>query len=373
MVSIQFKVIESLHFGGPGEFSPAARGPATHGRALTIPLPSTVLGLLANLCREDITSDGTLRKDYEIVRSKFGTDIFIRGPYLISENGRIYMTVDNLIIELSREDNPCSIYRYLIYTFAKMLDEDNDKIRELTRQLFSNKVRIVKFLGVGLRRDLKIADEEKGLLYLEEYVTYDIEETHKKVDVYISVDIVGIESIEKTPVREGPVRLGGEQRVTKMIVREDRPLVDLCRQLIEDDDYHLLIHITPTIIEAEKDMYITYEELSKQLFENNGKIICCIGKFGKDPLSIINLGFNEIKKARRPLKYVITPGSITIVKGLDKHMLYNICEKGIENKKIEDEIEYNRIGYNTVLIIPLSRLRDLARELTEKIMKIAEG
>ncbi len=377
MVSIRFKVIEPLHFGGPGEFSPTARGPATYGRVLTMPQPSTVLGLLASLFKSHAPTKGSLGENYNIISNSLDCEFFIRGPYLISGKGKLYLPIDNLIVELSHENTPGSIYRYIIYVFAKLLDMEDDKnIKEITRQLFSNKVNIVRFLGVGLKRGLKIADEDRGLLYLEEYVAYDIKEDNEQADIYISVDLTGSVNLDKIPYNEKTVKLGGEQRIAKMYIEKNTPLIDLCKKMIEDDEYYLLIHLTPTIIETGDDMYITYKEISRQFFGKEDKIVCCIGKFGKDPLGVINLGFNNVRNARRPLKHVILPGSITIVEGLDKHTLLNICEKGIECGEC-DEVECNKVGYNTVLPIPISRLgtseEDIGRRLANTIINIAKS
>ena len=380
MVTILFKVVEALHFGGFGEFSPTVRGPAALGKVLTIPSPTTILGLLTYLVQGiKQNASGTLREDYDILKSNLKcSELYIRGPYLIVNN-ELCTVIDNLVINLENTQAKNGIFKYLTNVFAKILGKE-DEVESVTKELEEYQLNIIKFLGVGLKRDLKISDEDRGLLYLAEYVDYSIiGHLEKKLyETYIAIDLIGKDlSLEKLKrFDKQPVRLGGESRITQMFINENvSKFVDLCHKFLEtESDYYLLFHIIPTVIDVPEDrMYIDCEYLSQQLFGSKDVVIGCIGKFGKDPIGIIGLGFNEVKKVRRPLKYAILPGSITIVKNIDKSKLSEICKKGIECNVECDGVKCNEIGFNTILPIPIKKLDEKTRKYVEQLIKILES
>ncbi|GEM_PF-5144191 len=389
MVTLLFKPIEALHFGGFGEFNPTVRGPAALGKVLTMPLPTTILGLLAYLNKDKVQSIekplGTLGADYEILEKVFKiSEFYIRGPYLIIDND-VYFVIDNLVINLSNPDMENGIYRYIAYTFAKVLGKE-DEVKEYTERLFENQLSIIKFLGIGLKRGLKIPDEDRGLLYLSEYIDYVITgHLEKKYhDTYIAIDINKIDlSKLKEELKDHigkPVRLGGESRIALMLIKEDvKTFEKICKAFLDKESKnYLLIHITPVIINVRVDkkdkMYINIEELKKHLFRNyseNLELIGIIGKFGKDPLGIVGLGFNEIKKVKRPLKIAVMSGSISIVKDVDTKILENLCEEGVGDDYC-DGIECYKIGFGTILPISLEKLPTNVKGIVDELIKILE-
>ncbi len=155
-------------------------------------------------------------------------------------------------------------------------------------------------------------------------------------------------------------------------------LTDICcRNINEKDEYYVVIHVTPAVIEvshgdsAEKP-YLTINELSKRLFNREDMLIACIGKLGKDALTVTSLGFNEIRKIRRPLKLAIAPGSISIVHIKDKDVhnrLKDACTYGIGNG-ICDDIECRKIGFGTIVPIPFKTLPTYLNELINKLIEI---
>ncbi len=387
MPTLLLKPVEAMHMGGPGEFSPAARGPAALGRSLTALSPTTVVGLLAHLIsgvRQSAT--GSLADDYSEVARALASDgdLIVRGPYLVVD-GDLCFSADRAVINVSRPDSDDGVYRYAAYALDKALESVSeaarDYVKRLEKRISSHGVGMVKLLGVGLERDLKTSDENRGLLYLAEFVDHTVVGGRHR-DTYIAVDLIG--NVDLSRLREAlgrPVRLGGESRVALLLdasdVKDVRTIEEHCRSLSRGESgYHLLIHVTPAVVRVDEDrMYVDVKELEEHLFgglSDKVKLIGVVGPYGRDPLAMIGLGFNEVKKVRRPLRIAVASGSISIVKCDDVEVLERVCREGVGDGEC-DGVECRRIGFGTVVPIARDALPREERDIVDLFVDVLEA
>jgi len=344
---VSFTPIEPAHFGYAGEFSPSARGPAALGRVFYTPLPSTILGALAYIscivCSKK--SDGKFSTNYNLVKEFLGTDFYLKGPYLVVNNKDILFILDDIMVKFSKE----YIEKYIKMKIMQIIDKK--KVAQLKKE-FPKAPPIVKFLGVGLKRGLKVSwKESPGLLYLAEYVDYP-SIIGKKVygttieSISVNYDVIVEETIQTIPYIEY-IRLGGESRLAKFSISSRPTLFDKAREMLkEKTEEYWIILLSPAVTDLPQKVplenLINLKSLSKLLSEDI-EVEYILGR-----LSTIGLGFNEVKKERRPIKVAVPPGTVLLAKVDDPE---KILKEGLGIATC-DGIDLRKIGYGTAIIYP---------------------
>jgi len=287
-----FRSLEPYLFRGSGEFDPSARGAYSWASSLLAPSPSTTAGALATV-REHVDT-GSM--DWDEAYSRI-LGVKVRGPYL-RKGSTLYVEdrVDGKFIRLEDVKEYCYLKR-------EASDRSEEKLREILRRGFSPRELAITGIGLKARREmLKVADEDRGLIYTAIFVDY---LSDMNVDTAIELDIIA----EEMEVGRHVVRLGGEGRVSLLeISKVDSYICD-----IPERAYSLYV-LSPIL-------YETGEDFVEMLREEIGEAEV----FGK--VDLLGAGYSEIRRRRKPIYQALLPGSVISLKeGVGGREIY---EKGI--------------------------------------------
>jgi len=303
-----FRSLEPYLFRGPGEFDPSARGVYSWASSFIAPNPSTTAGALATVCEYINTESMEWDEAYsKVLRVK------IRGPYL-RKGSSLYVEdrVDGKFIRLEDVKEYC-------YLRERSLDREfEDELEDFLKERgFSPKELVITGIGLKARREmLKVADEDRGLIYTAILVDYP---SDMNLDTSIELDIIAGEM----KVGKYVVKLGGEGRVSLLEISEvDSYICDIPERA------HLLYVLSPILYETGRDFV---EMLREEIGE--AKV------YGK--VDLLGAGYSEVRKRRKPIYQALLPGSVIFL------------EKGVKGREIyERGIGIGReLGFGSVIPI----------------------
>ncbi|NPB00992.1 MAG: hypothetical protein GXO10_06420 [Crenarchaeota archaeon] len=392
IVTLEFSPVDPIYVGSSGEFSPESRGPATLGRSLTMPLPSTVLGSFLNLAyrSQQISTDGTLSGLYEALRCLLSTrELYVRGPYLRCRD-TIAILLDNYVIDLfSTEGSICvGFVNYVEYCIRRMLGVLDRKENPPLKS-----VKVLETIGIGIRRPIKaVYPEGRGLIYTIERVDL-LSISEYEHDVSIDIDIVSMtketlcNNIRKIVQEQSIVKFGGEGKIAKLTVEKDRKslteinLKQLDKATRNSAEYIILFIITPAILKIYDNNIITIEDVKRDLLLENDDVVknsILVGKRGKNPISLASLGYNTVKNIRRPLRLCVVPGSFIIMRNC-KSVIDNIRRyviEGLGEGPLDPaicEISARYLGYGSIAVLPVSKEYSTLVSLVDRLFRIVEN
>ncbi len=373
--SLGFYPIDPIYVGGSGEFSPEARGPATLGHSLTLPMPSTLFGSLLKVFYDNsiISTEGTLSDSYiklcENVLKVTPGNLFIRGPYLKYRN-IITTLIDKHIVRLydiDREKIHDDFIKYVKHCIGRILGKVARK-----KGPFLSSVKTVESIGIGVRRPIKaVYPEGEGLIY--DITRIDLASVSDyEHDTYIMIDVVCNEEFNIEIMREllknyKIVKLGGEGKIAELELSLECSLTEINLKIFErchdsDVEYVIMLLLSPAILSTEPQKYVSVKDIRRYLL--NGGLVdssVLVGKYGKNPISLISLGYNTVHNVRRPLRLCVNPGSLLIVKKdekllnqLEKYIIEGIGNGYLDTNNTIQKVKASYIGYGSIMLLPVS-------------------
>ncbi|NPB01126.1 MAG: hypothetical protein GXO10_07100 [Crenarchaeota archaeon] len=393
IVTLEFSPVDPIYVGSSGEFSPETRGPATLGRSLAMPLPSTVLGSFLNLAyrSKHVCTDGTLSALYEALcelSQKERESICVRGPYL-KYGSNIATLIDYHVTDLYVNSfNISNNFRcYVEYCMRKMLG-----IVERKEPPSLRFVKTLESIGIGLRRPVKaVYPENEGLIYSIERVDL-LSVSNYESEVSVSMDIVDragkdiFSNVKDILQERNIVKFGGEGKIAKLSIEDGKNslteanLKQLEKARTEDIEYIILLIISPAVLRIYDSDIITIEDVKRDLLLEDNRVIensILVGKGGKSPVSLISLGYNTVKNVRRPLRLCVVPGSFIIVRDVKSIIddLYRYVIEGLGDGPLDPatrQVKARYLGYGTVAVLPISKHDVDTRSLIDKLFEISK-
>ena len=347
-MSIRAEPLEPLSLRYSGEHGVPSRGPAAMGIYGHLPLPSTWLGALAYTACATLgkVSDGTLKCNYNLVKELLSCgDFWLRSSYLLID-GEPHVVLDGLLVKLRAEE--LAKYAAMKLAYVRGLKEEARRLRRGFRS-----VRSLEFLGIGLVEGYKVPYREPpGLLYVSGLTDYHALGTRR---VLLACDLV-VESGRGAMGITGIVRLGGERRFARLESSREAPMLESLMKLVENPGYYWLVLISPAILNLRLTTLSTLKPLGMTEIERGLGIEGVEAVVGK--LAAIGLGFNEVKRIRRPLMISLPPGSL--IKATVSEV-ESLVERGVGTGKW-DEVDLRRLGYGTLALVPAENVEQLLPE-----------
>jgi CRISPR-associated protein Cmr3 len=322
----KFKILGSMFFRGPGEFDPSSRGVYSMGRSFILPTPSTIAGVFATLFGSNFSPSQDWLSEYKNALR----NVTIRGPFvrIISkgkENSGIYLDFsfkNKLISYNALKEYANKIKRVIAennYAIKeKILDELDEELKNKTVS-----PKLQERIGVGLKvrkENIKVVDEDKGLIYSAQYVDYSFGD-YLMAEIYY--EIIGNSNIK---VGSYNAKLGGEGRVCRLIIEEG----GIEKLLKLDEKANVLYVASPILYDTGKDILeVIKNELSTEI-EVYGKV------------TLLGAGYSLLNKKRKPIYQALIPGSLIFL-STEKNG-WELYRSGLGFAK--------EIGYGTV--IPLN-------------------
>lgn len=182
-----------MFFRGPGEFDPSSRGVYSMGKSFILPTPSTIAGALATLFGSNFSPSQDWISEYISVLGK----IAIRGP-IISIINKKKTNSSNVYLDFSLKNKLLSYDALNSYaTKIKSIIEEEDYAKkekmldELDEELKGKTIspKIQERIGIGLKmrkENIKVVDEDKGLIYSAQYIDYSFGE-HLLIEAYYEI------------------------------------------------------------------------------------------------------------------------------------------------------------------------------------------
>ena len=394
ILSLGFFPVDPIYVGASGEFSPEARGPATLGYSLTLPMPSTLFGSLLKIFYDNsiISTEGTLSDSYvKLCRNVFKIvpgNLFIRGPYIMFKNIIATLVDDNIVklYDINREKIHEDFIEYVRHCIGRVLGKVARK-----KKPSLNNVKTVESIGIGIRRPIKaVYPEGEGLIY--DITRIDISSISNYEDnTYIMIDIVYSEECDIEPVKEllknyKIVKLGGEGKIAELELSIECSLTEVNLKLLErcrdsDVEYIIMLLLSPAILNTEPQKYVSMRDIRSYLLNErfvDSSIL--IGKYGKNPVSIISLGYNTVHNVRRPLRLCVNPGSILIIKKdpelineLERTIIEGIGDGYLDTDNDTQKVKASYIGYGSIMLLPVSdkleKIYDIVRMLSRIVFE----
>jgi len=289
MKEVRFEVIEALRFA-----TVHTGGTETFSRELVyaIPLPSTVLGALGvikgvrldeEVCQEDLLDLKALaEKLKEGPLDLFATtcyDPLLWGP-VIEAGGRYFFCVRNELIDLG------GLRSYVDAVLERVKTEGvkpYKRLRRLTR------------LGIKLTPQ-KVVD--LGYMYRADFYGYDLQPYPASL-IYLTSATIEVTS--------GMVRLGGEGRLTKFLIKE--PSEELAEISSKEGEY--AVTLAPLLFYSEGEVRPGVTRGLEGVEEVCGLLVNGSKKLRAEN---VGLGFSEVCKRRRPLLQALPPGTVLKLK-----------------------------------------------------------
>jgi len=365
---VLFRLYEPMLFRGPMEFSPFVRGPKTVARSLILPTPSTIAGALATLCLDAQKARPPHAGGWEEeVTEVLGLDGALKGPYLLVESngrGEIYTQFVNHLVMIDE------IIRALQSVDRDLKDILISRKKRLREFLEENHVRfyqpvLIERVGIRLEREHKRVVERGGGPYTLQMVDYSKLRSsrgeivvNKTMDsVSVAVDIHGRSKISNIEKKENILRLGGEGRLSYVMIKEGEPMTSMVRELLTDfrkgEAYIYLI--TYSLYKSDKNYARIYEAckggfVAPSILEKVEEVLKRVSqslrpRYIIGECGILGAGYSISVEARKPIYAALFPGAIIKVEGTKEDLL-KLYEEGISE-------EGSKIGYGTVIPIPI--------------------
>ena len=362
-----FKLQEPMLFRGSMEFSPNVRGPKTIVTSLILPTPSTIAGALATfyLDTQKLNLPQATGWERDVVEILGLDEAQLKGPYLIVEQD----SEEELYIQFEDKDEQHLVKFSEIVRALQSLDQDLRKSlvvkkKKLWELLKDNHVEFyqpafTERVGTRLERLYKRVKEGGGL-YTIRMVDYSVLRSNKeskKSNLSVAVDICGRSKLFELEKREGVLRLGGEGKISQLVIKEGEPLTSKVNKLLtsfEKGEAYLYL-LTYSLYRSSKD-YLKIQEVCKggyvaptvwrrleeflREFSPSIKVKYIIGA-----CKILGAGYSLSSETRKPIYATLPPGTIIKVEGT-KEDLHKLYREGISEVG-------SKIGYGTVIPIPL--------------------
>jgi len=358
VATVRIVPLQPLMFRGPGEFDPSSRGVFSHVTSLPIPRPSTLVGMLITAHLQMIPSSvitKRIKNWHELLQQYM--EIFnilgikaIRGPYLCLSVGEVKEIL--LPIRLGK-----------VLKFAKISEITIELIRETIEALFESKLHNL----LGRIRTLlildKIAEEigEKVIIPIQrigialrdrspveisktamEGFIYETQLTAYEKNIEIRFKLILDESNKVIKNKWLAVKVGGEQKVAKMIITDEKDEYD---KRLRQVNFKYAILLSPVPL----------------LRVNDAKSVEYVGE-----IDVIGMGFSMVMRRRKPIYPALLEGSIIRIQAKKKINIDLLQEYGIyymlglisdfkvsqtnENEKRFNEYEIlGKLGYGTIL------------------------
>jgi len=292
---IKFKILGPMFFRGPGEFDPSSRGVYSMGKSFILPTPSTIAGALATLFGSNFSPSQDWISEYISVLGK----IAIRGP-IISIINKKKTNSSNVYLDFSLKNKLLSYDALNSYaTKIKSIIEEEDYAKkekmldELDEELKGKTIspKIQERIGIGLKmrkENIKVVDEDKGLIYSAQYIDYSFGE-HLLIEAYYEI-------IGESKVKTGSyhTRLGGEGRVCEITIKEGG-----IEELLKISETANVLYVaSPILYDTGKDIF----ESIRSEIDTNVKI------YGK--VNLLGAGYSLLNNKRKPIYQALVPGSL---------------------------------------------------------------
>jgi len=167
-----------------------------------------------------------------------------------------------------------------------MLDELDEELKGKT---ISPKIQ--ERIGIGLKmrkENIKVVDEDKGLIYSAQYIDYSFGE-HLLIEAYYEI-------IGESKVKTGSyhTRLGGEGRVCEITIKEGG-----IEELLKISETANVLYVaSPILYDTGKDIF----ESIRSEIDTNVKI------YGK--VNLLGAGYSLLNNKRKPIYQALVPGSL---------------------------------------------------------------
>ncbi|MGQ9514590.1 MAG: type III-B CRISPR module-associated Cmr3 family protein [Thermoproteota archaeon] len=348
-IGLRFRILEPMMFRKPGEFDPASRGVYSSALSFSLPTPSTFAGAIATLIltqNPNISPSGSTWEDE--YRSVLGNAEF-RGPYLL-KNGDLFVAHGEKGFRLW--DLPELVKSY--WSMIRMRRETYDEVKKwmmqseaLDKQLKDRLHALGKFqerTSVGLMKrtiGIKVADEERGLLYTSSYIDY----TTSIKDVGRAEICIDAKNIQFELKDWKAIRLGGEGRISVLLKGEGTIFNSIKDQIWEKSIVRgptALYLASPALFKCRlyKDLIEVIREKLNKLSKVN--FINIVGS-----TAILGAGFSLSRGRRKPIYLALEPGSIVLTDfqencSLEEIYWHSLSEVG------------GQAGYGTVVPVPLT-------------------
>jgi len=351
LFTLRLKPLEPLMLRSHGEFDPSSRGVFSHALSLVLPRPSTVIGMFISTLMSlevlslkyiNIHSWDELLKYYEEILDNLGIEA-IRGPY-ISRHGHVYvpirfgkkfMLVDYEQVRYFLLKHP-DYGNVLEKFFSDVKDEHSevlDALKTVESDLKRYELRVFEDQRVGIhlklrggRESLKVAEE--GYIYVASHVSYPLD-----TEVVSKLIVKKNTRLKELLNKRIAVKLGGEHRVTRLVVEKLNSLKD-AEDILNKMNFNYALLLTPMPLKKDDFDHIRF-----------------IGE-----CDIMGFGYSIAKRCRKPLQPAILEGSILRVEtsqtlSIDELLRYGLYSAlGLCRKDYEI---LGRIGYASYIPLTL--------------------
>ena len=388
MSSVLLYEIEPLFPRGPGEIDPGVRGPHAHGIPMSLPYPTSILGVLAttlyNLGCVDtgkVQVASSVEGWYKDLEKLFGLSIgkSVRGSYVFISNGdnTILLSSSNGWVMLD------ALYEYLpklgsLWIKGEYFSEEYfDLKRKLTTvqwsDIFHERVSISLEYGKKTVREhyfttIRFLDYRKLVDHID---SLKVEKASVRValgiDVYVDLAHLQCSIMD----RRIPVRALGRGRVGILGLSKDTILEKAVRKHYDNiaksqsiaswgkvlGDSSLALYVaSPLLLRLNKvekviESTVVYPgktEIENYLKEEIEK--ACNGRVKEmlvdGTVSVVGLGYSLRFHERKPLYNAVMPGSIIYVK-VEK------CESKPRDLYIRGLGVLSHLGFGTIIPVPL--------------------
>ena len=345
-VGLRFKILEPMMFRKWGEFDPSSRGVFSSATSLSLPTPSTIAGAIATLIVSQSPGLKPSGETWEEELSSVLGSAELRGPYLL-KGGELFAACGERGIRLRELPGLAEIYWSLLEAEPKTYEEWTGRLRRLEE--FKGRLpalgRLQERVGVGLKRrteGIKVADEERGLLYTATYIDY-ITSPGDAGSVAICVDARGLE-LELGGGK--PIKLGGEGRVSVLVKSEETVFNAVKSQLWGGGEavegFVALYLASPALFRCG----LSREGLEGRIRDRLSQLCGAELEGLAGSTAIMGAGFSLHKGRRKPIYLALEPGSVVFANfpkqcPLEKVYWHSISEVG------------GQLGYGTAVPVPL--------------------
>jgi CRISPR-associated protein Cmr3 len=351
ILTLRIKPLEPLMLRRSGEFDPSSRGVYTYAYSLSVPMPSTVIGMLISLLApytgidmRNVSSWSNLLNLYSRVLRSLGIAM-IRGPYIYHgadddicmplRIGKELTLTSYTFVASLLSDAEDLIMRTLNEGFEKLSTDELRKLVDLPKKVkrYAEEARALEIyeswrVGIAL-----VTRSGSGAKTVREGYIYTAVFTSLPMDAEVRFKIVAERSdwVDHLPK---VATLGGEQRVVKLEVSRDRDRFDeAVGSTLQSSSPALAVLLSPMPLPENASVrYLGLED-------------------------VIGLGFSLAKQRRKPLYRSLLEGSILLLRNvltewrdLNTYRLTGLCNATCNEFEI-----LSSIGYASFIPIPVPR------------------